>query len=459
MLSEYSFLQPGEQVVLEENASQRQNETEYKEGRLLLTNQRIIFIDPFAEEECASYVILLSQIAVTNQTYGVYNTAPNILCVVTDENITMEFHMADQQGEVWNQRIVSLIQENERKSEARFCSACGKPLNVDSIFCASCGKKVGTMSNAAPNPEFIPQPKNSRHIVLILAIAGVSVFVLAIVIVVFMVNQFRVITNVVKTDTEQSDMMVEPTAEPTATEEVTPMPVVTTPSEELITMAPPDITDNPVQEDIIFNLGEYSIILPGYWKDIYLYEEGAEYIIFRQKSSYESMGDGMLFSISSYMDDSYLQYPDYTVLGSSKGKTYVLSRPTDVSFDYENDMISAEYSRMSQDIQGIITSFTIMEEDTTTENQSNYILPTSNSEYLTKTDLLDLTKKEARFARNEIYARYGRKFKDEELQAYFDACTWYVGIIESKDFNEDILNEYEKANAKLIKQYEKDIEG
>ncbi len=56
----------------------------------------------------------------------------------------------------------------------------------------------------------------------------------------------------------------------------------------------------------------------------------------------------------------------------------------------------------------------------------------------------------ARLARNEIYARHGRKFKDPELQAFFNNREWYHGTIEPEDFSEDLLNEVEKYNVLLL---------
>lgn len=61
---------------------------------------------------------------------------------------------------------------------------------------------------------------------------------------------------------------------------------------------------------------------------------------------------------------------------------------------------------------------------------------------------------ECRIARNGIYARYGRRFSDESLQAYFDSCLWYEGFIEPENFSEDALNEIELANIDVIKAYE-----
>lgn len=86
-----------------------------------------------------------------------------------------------------------------------------------------------------------------------------------------------------------------------------------------------------------------------------------------------------------------------------------------------------------------------------------YILPDSNSRYLTKDDLAGLSKEECRIARNEIFARYGRKFNDEELQAYFDSCSWYEGTVAPEEFDDSVLNGYEKANRDLIVEYEQEM--
>ena len=94
------------------------------------------------------------------------------------------------------------------------------------------------------------------------------------------------------------------------------------------------------------------------------------------------------------------------------------------------------------------------EEEVITEN--GYIFPDSDTELLTEDDLEGLTADECKIARNEIYARHGRKFKDEELQAYFDACEWYEGTIDPDDFKETDLSDIEIANKDLIVAYEEE---
>lgn len=87
---------------------------------------------------------------------------------------------------------------------------------------------------------------------------------------------------------------------------------------------------------------------------------------------------------------------------------------------------------------------------------SGYIIPDSDKRYLTEDDLTGLTKEECRLARNEIYARHGRKFDDEQLRNYFSKFEWYHPSIEPDDFLESMLNEYEISNRDLIVQFEKE---
>ena len=88
------------------------------------------------------------------------------------------------------------------------------------------------------------------------------------------------------------------------------------------------------------------------------------------------------------------------------------------------------------------------------EEEAEYILPESASRLLTEADLENLTQEDLRIARNEIYARHGRKFLDEGLQEYFNGKSWYNGTIEPDDFKEDMLSEIERTNEDTIVNYE-----
>ena len=90
------------------------------------------------------------------------------------------------------------------------------------------------------------------------------------------------------------------------------------------------------------------------------------------------------------------------------------------------------------------------------ESDSEYLLADSDSRYLTEDDLAGFTAEQCRLARNEIYARHGRRFKDPALQRYFDSLSWYDGTIEADAFNDSVFNSYERANCSLIIDYERE---
>ena len=88
------------------------------------------------------------------------------------------------------------------------------------------------------------------------------------------------------------------------------------------------------------------------------------------------------------------------------------------------------------------------------EYEREYILPASEEEPYTEEDLEEqqLSAGECRIARNEIYARHGKIFQDEELQKYFEAMYWYEP---DEDFTEDELSNIEQHNLEVITNYEK----
>ncbi len=89
---------------------------------------------------------------------------------------------------------------------------------------------------------------------------------------------------------------------------------------------------------------------------------------------------------------------------------------------------------------------------------SEYIFPNSDSEYLTKDDIAGMSKSEINLAKNELYARHGRKFKSKELQEYFDSKSWYYGIYSPKQWDKKgdkyFFNKYEIKNRNLLKKHE-----
>lgn len=65
---------------------------------------------------------------------------------------------------------------------------------------------------------------------------------------------------------------------------------------------------------------------------------------------------------------------------------------------------------------------------------SGYIFPESAERYMSVEELNGLPLQIINYGKNEIYARHGRRFRSQELQAYFDGQNWYSGSISPDDF-------------------------
>ena len=109
-------------------------------------------------------------------------------------------------------------------------------------------------------------------------------------------------------------------------------------------------------------------------------------------------------------------------------------------------------------------------EDSTGESESVYLVkgkdtgsnPDEKADHLAYTDSVRYTWEELSWldsyglciTRNEIYARHGRMFNDQDIQDYFNRQDWYVAQTSSADFDESVLNDVELYNVELIHSYE-----
>lgn len=108
----------------------------------------------------------------------------------------------------------------------------------------------------------------------------------------------------------------------------------------------------------------------------------------------------------------------------------------------------------SENNTSTIEDETSLSSKNSTLNDSKYIIPDSDSRLLDKADLENFETNELLLARNKIYARHGKKFKNAYIQEYFYSQNWYKGTIESDDFSENMLKEIEKDNIQFISEYE-----
>lgn len=88
----------------------------------------------------------------------------------------------------------------------------------------------------------------------------------------------------------------------------------------------------------------------------------------------------------------------------------------------------------------------------------DYILPQSATQRLTEDDLSGLTHEELCLARNEIYARHGRRFSNQNIAAYFAEQSWYAPSVDAAVFDanqKSYLSEDEIYNVNFLLSYEK----
>ena len=70
-------------------------------------------------------------------------------------------------------------------------------------------------------------------------------------------------------------------------------------------------------------------------------------------------------------------------------------------------------------------------------------------------DLADKSALELDIMRNEVFARYGRRFQDPELQSYFSSQPWYKPLYAPDQFPEELLTPIEMQNVTYIREFQK----
>ena len=87
-------------------------------------------------------------------------------------------------------------------------------------------------------------------------------------------------------------------------------------------------------------------------------------------------------------------------------------------------------------------------------DDNQYLLPDADTYFITEQNISWMSDDQLILARNEFFARRGRKFSTKWIQEYFNKQKWYHGKIEEKLFNGNLFNAYETANVNFIAAYE-----
>lgn len=112
-------------------------------------------------------------------------------------------------------------------------------------------------------------------------------------------------------------------------------------------------------------------------------------------------------------------------------------------FEYYEDLIGFINNNYSENDYPVYSGY----------GESYYIIPDSSSRYLTKEELYQYDKSSLGFIRNEIFARHGYVFKNEDYRNYFTSMPWYLPDSRFKGTLKE-LNPVEKHNVELIQSIE-----
>ena len=132
------------------------------------------------------------------------------------------------------------------------------------------------------------------------------------------------------------------------------------------------------------------------------------------------------------------------------------SKETAQNYAVQKEQELASNSATSQQKESATQPSSSSSIDDVINSPDGFILPESDTRYYSDSELNALTDYQLYLARNEIYARYGREFKNQDLHDYFWNKYWYSPRYSADSFDSIVtLNVYEKKNADTILAIEK----
>ncbi len=212
-----------------------------------------------------------------------------------------------------------------------------------------------------------------------------------------------------------------------------------------------------VADGVSYQWQEITFTMPQEWADncvILEVEQGVE--VYQKKSYEKAEGMGYLFGI--IRSDDWMNYGtgEQMIAYTEDGTMYYLMRPIDMPADVEDEKTLAEYTTMTEQISQIACSVQIDAQGVHYDAQQ-FMIPFSSIKPIDEENLALLSDNELWIARNEIYARHGRVFKNTYLQSYFDSCSWYLAEEGKTEVLESELSEVERENLEKIVAAEKNF--
>ena len=350
-----------------------------------------------------------------------------------------------------------------------FCGKCGKPLESNDKFCPGCGAPIeapATMQaphmqpmQQGPMPQgpvqAPPAKSGGSKLVPIIIISAVAT-VLLIVGVIFAIYMLEGHTEADK-DEKKSKTKVSKEKDDDEETDKKKKKKQDEADDELTkeeTEAAPAATEEPAAEPTPDPAAEEAKRLD----EMYY----AVSDVFADRTFYDGTTFGWFDPYSGSPNESFYGYGDanncysYSDITDFSDNTVYLSDGS--SFHSLNPWtVESRYHMNGSDFRDLNFTGDIASVDRAMNagEGPEYILPDSDWYLLDQPDtMVNITGELARYAKNEIYARHGRKFKDQELQTFFNNRSWYNGTIEPDKFKESMLSETERKNVEFLKWHE-----
>ena len=154
------------------------------------------------------------------------------------------------------------------------------------------------------------------------------------------------------------------------------------------------------------------------------------------------------------------------VVGLRKEEASRILRQQNISIRYEEEknniypegVVSSQSISSGETVRDgeTVTLYVSLGSDEDTYDNDDYILPDSDIEYISVSEIEGMSKEILTLALNEIYARYGLMFNTTSIQKYFNSKSWYVPSIKPGHFDDSQFNDYERHNVDTIVNYMKE---
>lgn len=111
----------------------------------------------------------------------------------------------------------------------------------------------------------------------------------------------------------------------------------------------------------VYRAGDFSLKLPASWKGNYTVKKSGKdekdsFVAFYAKTCYNETGEGFLFSIAKYEDESYKELPAYELVGKWNGVSYVAEFPTDVQSVGATEQAAKQYQTLNKSVVKVVRS-------------------------------------------------------------------------------------------------------